>query len=178
MGNAKSAKTVVADIDFIKTKKAVFSRRGKVAAKGQTISMSGSAMFEGLRTGKLRLVKIGILPNDMRDLANSSSSILRELKNDGDRARIAHEIFVVMKAELANSFGVSGEVRAKVRVSAQGVEVEGSGRASGSVSSSTRVVLAPGTTFAYHLLKLKWNAKAKRKKTRIVDVREDQAGMG
>jgi hypothetical protein len=177
MGTVKSAKAVVVDIDFTKTTKAAFKRSGKVAAGKQSASVSASGMFEGLRSGSLKLVKFSVMNNDMRRAANSSPAILRQLVHWGNRARIAHQIFVVMKAELARSFGASAQVDSKVSVTAEGITVEGSGRTSASVSGRTKVVLSPGTTFAYLLLKIDWNAKAKRKKTHIVDLDEDQAGI-
>jgi hypothetical protein len=108
--------------------------------------------------------------NDMMKAANNSPQKLQSLIEWGNDARIAHQVFIVMEASLANQF--ANNVTVDLAVGAKGLEA----KVGGSVSSSgtTTVQIAKGTCFAYLLAKIDWDAKEKTNQTKIVDLDDDQ----
>ena len=158
--------STVVDIDFSKTSKSAFNTKISAVMKGVNADFSGDAVFEGLKSGKLKLVKFSALNNDIKAAANSSPAVLEDLRSYGRDARIAHQVFVVMEATLATKFDndVSGNLSAekgKLKVTVGG---------SHSSSGQTTIIISPGTGFAYLLLKIDWE----KHKTKIKDLDDDQ----
>lgn len=162
--------STVAEIDFTKTSKSAFNTLVSVIVKGVPVKFSGDATFNKLKLGELKLVKFSVSNNDMERAANNSPRKLQDLIEWGDNARIAHQVFIVMEAAMANQF--DNNVTVNLSVGVKGLEATVGG--SGSVSGTTAVQVSAGTCFAYLLAKIDWDAKQKKNKTKIVDLDDDQ----
>lgn len=168
------AKATVMDIDFTSTAKSAFNTAVSAIVKGVPVKFDGDTTFDKLRAGDLKLVKFSVANNDMKKAANESQQRLRDLIEWGDDARIAHQVFIVADATLANQVGGNSTVNLSAGV--KGIEVQLGG--SHASSSTTTVQLSKGTCFAYLLAKIDWDAKQKKDKTRIVDLDDDQWSFG
>jgi hypothetical protein len=134
------------------------------------VKLDGSATFEKLKSGDLKLVKFSISNNNMRALANASPEKLKDLKRWGNKARIAHQVFIVVDATLANEF--SRGVGVKIAAGVEGMEANVG--VDHSASGSTTVKISRDTCFAYLMLKIQWD----KKELEIVDLNDDQWGAG
>lgn len=168
------AKSTVVEIDFSKTSKSDFKTSVSAIVKGVPVKFNGATSFSKLKSGELKLVKFSVSNNDMRKAANGSPRKLNDLIAWGNDARIAHQVFVVMDAKLANSF--DNNVTADLSVGVKGLEAKVGGN--GSASGKTTVQISKGTGFAYLLAKIDWDAKRKKKKSKIVDLDDDQWSFG
>jgi hypothetical protein len=164
------AKTTVVDIDFTKTSKSAFNTKVFAIIKGVPIKFDGDTTFTKLKSGELKLVKFSVSNNLMKDAANNSPRKLKDLIEWGNDARIAHQVFIVVEASLANQF--DNNVTVDLSVGVKGLEAKVGG--SGSASGKTTVQISKGTCFAYLLAKIDWDAKQKKNKTKIVDLDDDQ----
>src|SRR5262249_9740648 len=90
----------IATIDFNKSKEADLKAGATVLRVGGPGSGGGS----DLKSGKLKLVKLEVRLDDILNAVNSTPSVLSDLRSDGLDARVAHQIFVVMEATLADAF--------------------------------------------------------------------------
>lgn len=162
-------KATEAEIDFTHTKKRAFRLKASAIVKGVPVKLKGGALFNRLRAGELKLVKFSIANNALMKLANQSPDQLKSLIHWGDRARLAHQVFIVLEADLANEFTRNVDVGLKVGV--KGLEAE---LATGfATAGSTTVSLSQGTCFAYLMVKIEWDGN----KTSIVDLDDDQWGL-
>ncbi|WP_051114368.1 hypothetical protein [Methylobacter marinus] len=168
------AKATAVDIDFSKTSKSAFNTVVSAIIKGVPVKLSGDATFDKLRSGSLKLVKFSVLNNDMKKAANNSPQKLQSLIEWGNDARIAHQVFVVMEASLANQF--DNNIHADLSVGAKGLEATVGGGSS--TSGTTSVRISKGTCFAYLLARIDWDAKLKKNRTKIVDLDDDQWSFG
>jgi hypothetical protein len=159
-------------IDFLKSSRTAFTQGVSALIYGVTVNLAGEQAFERLRQGELELVKFNIHINHMIEAANRSPRALQDLIRYGQDARIAHEIFVVMSATLASQFTNN----VSVTLSGKYQSIEATVGANHTGSGTTTVTLDRGTTFAYLLAKIQWDAQNKKKRTRIVDLRTDQWG--
>ena len=159
-------------IDFSRTSRTAFNRKVSAVVYGATIETDGNVVFEQLKSGQLELVKFSVPINRVIEAANSSPTAIQDLIRYGQGARIAHQVFVVMSATLATQFSNSGAVDISVTYD----DIEVTAGFEHKSTGQTTVTLSPGTTFAYLLTKIKWDARRKKKKTRIVDLRTDQWG--
>jgi hypothetical protein len=130
-------------------------------------SLGASTVARQLADRALALVKLEILPRDIVAAANDSPAVTAELARAGKAGRLVHQVFVVLEMKTALNFA-----------RATRFEPSGSARAwtvtaSGSDGSRTAVTLTPGTTFAYLLLKPRWDAGLKKNWTRIDDWEDD-----
>lgn len=155
----------IADIDFSRSREADIKLGLKAADTGAT----GAAALSDLKAGKLKLVKLEMRLGDLRDVVNTLSGVLGDLKGYGADARVAHQIFVVLEASLAQTFAASGDVS----FTRTGSALKMSASASGSVSGSTSVTFSAGTTFAYLLA----NPDFELGKQRIKKFTDDQHGV-
>jgi hypothetical protein len=157
----------IATIDFTKTTRTSFAGAFSAA---KIVNAGGQATFERMRAGHLKLVHLIVTPVNMTKAVNSASEALRRLASDGNDARIAHEIFVVMEATTASAFtaGTSFKVSANA-----GGGVKVTATAGGTSAKSTTVTLSPGTTFAYLLAKPDWDSGKKR----VTKLNPDQWSM-
>jgi len=133
------------------------------------VAVSGS--YEHAKSAKLELVKFGINEGPLTTMLNRDADGARQsLADEGADGRIVSEIWVLMKGELAEHFATSGTLNASVGAAGGELELTAKG---GKYGSQT-VVIAPGTTFAYLLYKVKkWN----KDKTQIEDMEDDSKGM-
>ena len=165
----KAVKATVLDIDYSK------SSAADIAADVRPMQLkfaggSVSAARQAAEKGNLRLLKLHVLNNDMEEAINESPKVLDDLRDYGNDARVAHQIWVVLEAELANRVktGASAEVTATIK----GITVGLNG--STQSSQETELTIEPGATYGYLLGKFDWNAKSKNKRTEIVDIDDDQ----
>jgi hypothetical protein len=138
-----------------------------------TVTLSPSVAYEQMRHDQLCLVKLDIYPSDIIRAANDSPAVLAHLKECGDSGRLVHQIFMILKAKTAKVFSSSASLalsatNGEVMVTAQGTQ--------GSTGDLT-LRLSPGTTFAYLLLKLKWDANQKKNWKRIEGSEDDQQSL-
>jgi hypothetical protein len=168
---AKAMSTTV-EIDSSSLSKSAFNTAISAIIKGVPFKISGDAAFEKFKETNLKLVKFSVLVPDMRRAANESPAAIEELINYGNDARIAHQVFVAMDAEFATKFDNDVSVDLSVGKGPLQATV-GGGRAS---SGETTVEISKGTTFAYLLAKIDWDAVQKRNRTKIIDLDDDQWG--
>lgn len=165
----KVRKATVVDIDFSKSTKADVLANVNVA--GVFGASSGKA-YESLKEGRLKLVKLIVENEDVESAINKSPKARNNLIDYGNDARVAHQIFVVLEATLAKKFAASKTFDVSVKAGVVNVSVNGGVGASG----QTSVSLSKGSTFAYGLAKLDWDAKQKKNKTKVTKVTDDQWG--
>lgn len=166
------AESTIVGIDFAKSSKTALNAAVSTVAKGDPVKIDAEGAYNKLKKGELKLVKLSISNNDMKKAANSSPEKIQDLIRWGSRARIAHQAFFVMENKLAERFTKKG--KANLSISAKGLVAKAG--IGGSSSSSMSITISKGTCFAYLLLKIKWDAKAKKERTRIVDLDDDQYG--
>jgi hypothetical protein len=133
-------------------------------------SLGASTLARQLEDQTLSLVKLETLPKDIVAAANDSPDVIAELIRVGNAGRLVHQVFVILEMKTALNFTRS--TRFDVSGTVKSWTIAGTG---GSGSASRTVVsITPGTTFAYLLLKPKWNANLKKNWTRIDDWEDDQ----
>ena len=154
----------IVDIDFSRSREADI----KLNLKTADTSVSGTAAFNDLKTGKLKLVKLEMRPGDLTTAVNGLPAVLNNLRGYGLDARVAHQIFVVLEATLAQTFAASASVSLSRSGTSQ-LKIT----ASGGTSGTSSVTLSAGTTFAYLLAKPDWD----RGKKRIEKFTDDQHGL-
>ncbi len=172
-GKFKSTFSNVAEIDTTRLTKYEFE--AKVAAivpvsgMPAPITVTGDAAFEQIKLKQLELVKFTVFNYDMMNAVNSSPQMLTSLAEWGPKARIAHQIFVVMDARLAQKF--DNRTTIITPMGPQGIDVTVGGAVGSAEATSVRI--AAGSCFAYLLARIEWNSK----KTEIVDLNDDQWGL-
>jgi hypothetical protein len=124
--------------------------------------------------GKLKLLMLHVLPDELMDRINGNPALIETLKNAPNDMRVAHRIWVVMKAELVDSVDTS--VTGSVSGTIDGITVGLNG--SHSHQSETTLTIRPRSTFAYALGKLEWDANRKNKRTKVVNIKLDDWGSG
>lgn len=162
-------KATVVDIDFKQSSAAditVDVSPAQLAFAGGSVSAARRAASEG----KLKLMKLHVLNNDMEDAINASPKVIDDLNDYGNDARVAHQIWVIMEAELADR--VKTNTSASVKATIEGITVGLNG--STQSSRETELTIKPGATFGYLLGKFDWNASSKKKRTKITDIDDDQ----
>ncbi len=138
-----------------------------------TVTLSPSVAYEQMRHDQLRLVKLDIYPSDIIKAANASPAVLNHLKECGDSGRLVHQIFMVLNAKTAKVFSSS----TSLALSATNGEVMVTAKGSNGSTGDLTLKLSPRTTFAYLLLKLKWDAHQKKNWKRIEGSEDDQQSL-
>lgn len=158
------ATSTIAEIDFAQTTRSSFGAQVVALISGVPVKLKGDVTFDKLQKGELKLVKFSVMVNTMKAAANKSPVVLEDLRNFGNNARIAHQVFVVIEEKVATVFdnnarvglsGGVGAIKATVDHSTKGV---------------TTVDISAGTSFAYLLAKIDWG----KKKEEIEDLDDDQ----
>lgn len=162
---ARATSTVV-NIDQSKLSKTDVKTDVKAIVEGVPVNLGADAAFKKLTNNELKLVKFSVLNNDMKAAINKSPAVLGDLKNYGNDARIAHQIFVVMDAKLATKF----DNDVTVELSAGGGPMKAKVGVGHSSSGETTVEISAGTTFAYLLLDVDWD----KGKSKVEDLDDDQ----
>jgi hypothetical protein len=158
------------ELDSSDTTEAEFNQAAEGTIKVVGISVAQKDIYKQLKSRKLKLVQLFVAEEDMRRALNDSPRALDNLAGYGGDARVVHQLFVIMEASYATSFtaGRSYEISADaagiVTITAKGGAV---------VSGKDKVTIAPGTGFAYLLLKLDWN----KDKTKVDSTRVDEWGV-
>jgi hypothetical protein len=133
-------------------------------------TLGAGTVARQLEDQTLSLVKLEALPRDIVAAANASPDVITELIRAGHAGRLVHQVFLILEMKTAlnltraTRFDVSGTVKSWTVTATGG----------SSSASRTVVTIAPGTTFAYLLLKPKWDANLKKNWKRIDDWEDDQ----
>jgi hypothetical protein len=165
----KVTEAVTVDIDF--TRSSAAGLKGHLKKSG--IKGDVAATFEKLKSGKLKLMKLGVAKGDMVKLVNKDKEAIGKLLDYRSKDRICLEIFVVLSATMAQRIEAAGSLN--ISATKGGMEVAGG--VSGSGSSSSTVKISKGTTLAYGMIRPIWDARG-RKAKKIKDGRPDQYGAG
>jgi hypothetical protein len=132
--------------------------------------LTASEASKQMREDTLKLVLFEVIASDLVSAANASPHVLETLRNIGNDGRLVHKVIVALEAKTAQTFTSAGSL--EVSATVQGVKVTAQG---GTSSSGTATIeLEPRTTFAYVLLKPKWNANMKQNWTHIDGSEEDE----
>lgn len=160
------------NIDFNKISNTDIGIGAKAILKGIPVELKLDTDFNRLRSGELKLVKFSVSSNHLKKTLNNSPDFLRDLNDWGKNARIAHQVFVIIDAELADAFnrGIGFKLAAGVK------GIEAKLEAGVSTSGITKVTISKDTCFAYLLLSIKWDKKDPG--LRIADLNDDQWGLG
>lgn len=163
----KIREAVTVDIDFKQSTKTDIE-----ANINKSVVFKGSVNtgYEALKAGTLKLVKLVIENEDVKDAINASPKVIEDLKVYGNDSRVCHQVFVVLEATIADAitsatnFDVSG-TDGSTKISVSGGT---------SKSSTTVITLSPGSTFAYGIVKLDWDANQKKNWKKVVKATDDQ----
>jgi hypothetical protein len=130
--------------------------------------LSASAVSSRLKEDTLKLVKIDVLPRDIVEAANESPKVLDALKASGNDGRLAHQVVVILESSTAETLrkGVAFELTTD-----DGRPILTARAGSKDVAT---VEINSGATFAYLLLKPKWDANLKKNWNRIESWSDDQ----
>jgi hypothetical protein len=134
-------------------------------------SVAAGSLATMIKDETLSLLKLSVLPKDIVGQANESpANALDPLKQAGNKGRLVHQVFLIVEMKTAvtfnsaTTFEVTGQV-GSVTVTAKG-GLAGSGGAT--------ITVSPGGTFAYLLLKPKWDANLQKNWKYIDDWEDDQ----
>ncbi len=133
-------------------------------------SLGAATVARQLQDQTLALVKLETLPKDIVAAANDSPAVITELIRAGNAGRLVHQAFVILEMKTALNFTRATRFDLSGTVKSWTVTATGGG----SSGSRTVVTITPGTTFAYLLLKPKWDASQKKNWKRIDDWEDDQ----
>jgi hypothetical protein len=164
---------VIAGIDFSHTTEHDFSAKGNLEVLGISGKVSAGQTYSKLRSGELSLLKLSVKRGAMVDAINASPNARETIDSLGNDARVAHQIFVVMEAKLAEQMASATRFGVSASKGDLTLELDGGVKSSG----TTTVTLSEGSTFAYLLLDLEWNHPSKKKRTKVVGAKDDQWGL-
>jgi len=162
------------EISSFECTEADFNANGSDIYKGVAIDGEIEVNYEDASSAEVKLVKFSLPASSMAEYANVDDNALEDLREYGNKARIAHQIWVVMEAELADAVVHSTDT--VISVSRGRMEFKLHGKFTS--SSVTTVTISAGTTFAYLLAKPRWDYHKKKKRNEIVDLDDDQWGGG
>ena len=131
-------------------------------------TLSAEAVATRLKEQTLKLVKIDVLPREIVGAANDSPRVLDALIRSGRGGRIAHQVITVMEAATAET------VRRGVSFSLEPTDGGPSLKVRLGSTDVTNVRINSGATFAYLLLKPKWDANQQKNWKKIEDWEDDQ----
>ena len=135
---------------------------------------SGALSWEKAKKGKLKLMKFFLTEKNLKSALNKKADgALNGLIKEGGDGRVVSEIWVVVEASFGEEIRRAGGFSA----SYNGKTLELRGRAKSSSTHRNAIQLAPGTTFAYLMHKVKKWKKKKGKKVGVDNMEDDQPGM-
>jgi hypothetical protein len=121
--------------------------------------LSAGAVASALREDELQLVHVSVLPKDIVALVNANpKNALEPLKACGNGGRIVHQVFAILAAKTAVTLAASA--RFDVTATVGGLTITGTGGVGGGAGVVTRI--DAGNSFAYLLLKPKWDANLQK----------------
>lgn len=126
---------------------------------------------EKAKSANLKLVKFYMTTGAMTKLLNQSATGARKyLADEGSDGRLVGEVWTVMEASLASSVTTSATITGSGE--ANGIKVTVAGSTSN--TTTTSITIAPDTTFAYLLFKVKWT---NNNKDSVDSLEDDQHGV-
>jgi hypothetical protein len=138
------------EVDWERQSKADVAADGDLKYLGATGKVAGSFNYENAKSANLKLMTFYIEEGRLERILNEQAGTARSfLAKEGNDARIVSQIFVAMEGTLAQTFSTAGSLSYKAEGDALGVT------ASGGAHGSSTIILAPNTTFAYKLMKVK-----------------------
>jgi hypothetical protein len=169
-------------VRYVTTADVAWERQAKadVEADGSlkyfTAEASGTASFsyERAKSAKLKLAKFVIDEGPLQTLLNSDAGRARKfLAQEGRDGRIVSTIWVVVEAEIAESFAAAGTTTGAIQAEVlSAAKLRLSVKHSGSAKGTTTIVWEPGTTFAYLMHKVgKWNKDKSRIEELVIDAK-------
>lgn len=165
---------VIVDIDFNSTRSSDIEISGNFKVLGANGSVGVGNVYNKLQSSELRLVKFSVQRGDMVDAINASPRVRDKIDDLGFDARIAHQVFVVMEATLAET--MHNATNFQVGATSGDVTIEAKGKVARGRES--KVVLSEGSTFAYLLLRMEWDHRSRRRRTEVVNASDDQWSVG
>lgn len=127
-------------------------------------SLTAGGVATALREDELQLVHVSVLPKDIVEQVNANpKNALEPLKACGNGGRIVHQVFAILAAKTAVTLAAS--VRFEVSASVGGIGITGTGGLGG--ASGVVTTIDAGNSFAYLLLKVKWDANQQKNWRRI-----------
>jgi hypothetical protein len=136
----------------------------KLHLKSADTNATGTLAYNDLKSGKLKLLKLEMLLGELL-VVNSLPTALAKLRSYGGDARVCNEMFVVLHAELADQYVLSGGASFR--------KDDVSLKMSAKNTRNTDVTLSSGTCFAYLLAEPHWGPG----KDRIEKFTDDQHGF-
>lgn len=124
-------------------------------------SLGAATLARQLQDQTLALVKLETLPRDIVATANDSPSVIAALVRAGNAGRLVHQVFVIL--EMRTALNLTRSIRFEVSGSGESWAITGTS----SSNSRTVVTITLATTFAYLLLKPKWDRDRLEKRQRI-----------
>lgn len=159
----------VIEIDFKQSKASDVKVMLGTAVK--YLGLSTDVAYSKLEKGELKLVKFVVENESLRKTVNDLPGVLDKLDKYGNDARIAHQIFVVLEAETATKITTSTDI--SVTGTKDGVKLTVAAKTKN--ERETTVTLSKGMTYAYLLVKIDWDKKAKD--LRIEKLTDDQQSV-
>ncbi len=158
------------EVDWERQSKADVAADGDLKYLGAAGKVAGSFNYENAKNAKLKLMSFYIEEGTLKEILNGPADGARSaLAKEGNDGRIVSQVFVAMEGSLAETFSTAGSLSYKAEGDALGVT------ATGGAHGSSTVILAPNTTFAYKLMKVKdWS----HGKSKIEDLEADYKGGG
>lgn len=159
----------IIEIDFKESK--ATDVKAKLGAAVGHLGLGVDTAYTKLEKGELKLVKFVVENESLKKTANDLPGVLKNLDGYGNDARIAHQIFVVLEAETATK--ITSATTTTVSGEKDGVKLTVASTTKG--GRDTTVTLTKGMTYAYLLVKIDWDKKAKD--LRIEELNTDQQSL-
>jgi hypothetical protein len=122
-------------------------------------SLTAGGVATALREDELSLVHVSVLPKDIVELVNSNpKNALEPLKACGNGGRMVHQVFAILVAKTATTLAASA--RFDVTATVGGITISGTGGVGG--GAGVLATIDAGNSFAYLLLKPKWDANLQK----------------
>ena len=160
-------KVNVIDIDWDRVTNTDIGVTGGLTYQGVGVNASHAFSLNRARDAQLKLVSFSIDENPLERVLNREANYLRrQMEEEGNDARIVSKIWVAMEARLADDLTVSTLSAADLDYAGSSLKVNIGTK----VRNRSVVTLAPGTTFAYRLSRIRrWNGN----RTRVEDLSHD-----
>jgi hypothetical protein len=124
-------------------------------------------------TGELSLLMLAVEHHELETHINRTAKLLNELKESDNDTRLVTVVFVVLKAEIAETLDTS--VAASAAVTIKGITLDVKGRHS--ETGTTKLEISAGSPFAYSCADIVWDKPSKRNRTKVEHLRSDFKGM-
>ena len=137
------------------------------------LGISGHDFYEKLSNHEYEFLEISIAnKNKFKNDLNKKPNLINDLKQRDDH-RIVTSVIIVISGKEATKMGITHQ--GSVSGTWNGMKLTVNTDV-GNTSDRTYEP-APGSTYAYMLDKMKWDAVVKEKRTKILDLTDDQHGL-